>query len=158
MGYDYSFDQKTDDDYFRLNIFGGSRYAGYMVDLGMGFDAGNYPEFPDAGQFDLTDDEAYEDVPLADDKSEARKRLEAATEEVRTWHGPEIPGIPTHKVAGSNDGWHILPAECKAALRIYEALEPARIAEVIPAEARDYWDQWIDYIRRAIDYNGFRTY
>jgi hypothetical protein len=163
MGYDYNWEHPDDPDgersYFRLNVGGGARFAHYMQRLGMAFDAGQPPKWPRRRDFGLTEEQTWRDPSeLTGEALDARKRYDAAVGELLAWHGPEIPGIPIHKIADSNDGWHVLPAECTAAVRIYRQRPTAEVNAVVPASSRDYWDQWIAYIAEAADHGGFRTY
>lgn len=160
--------------YFRLNIFGMARYREAMHQLGMVFDAGGHPPFPDAEDYGLTWEEYYEfqdpseskpgEVStLTQDKREAAAKLTAEADRVRAWHGPEIPGIPAHKF-GSNDGWHVLPAECKAALDIYQRqLEQLgedgvhALLERLEID-RGLWGRWVAYLNGAISHGGFKVH
>ena len=157
MGYDMYFRGKTyadgDESYFRLSIFSMSRYCQHMAERGMIFDAGPYPPFPDGGDWDKIDQfrypEFYQDsAPLTEEEIQAAKEHLAATDEVLSWHGPEIPGIPGHKF-GSNDGWIVTPAECEAAYRIGKD-KPA-------PDGEEKWAQWLDYLHRAAAHGGFEV-
>jgi hypothetical protein len=161
--------------YFRLNIFGMGVWCEVMYDLGMVFEAGEHPEWPEIKSYGITwddvaraeDPESFTgEPPLDAETTEKAHRYLAARHEVLTWHGPEIPGIPGipgHKF-GSNDGWIVLPAECDAALRIYAA----KLNE-IGADAmhnfidnkignRGRWGQWLAYLNGAISHDGFEVH
>jgi len=156
MGYDMYFRGKrfTDGDEvcFRLNIFGMARFADYMAERGMIFEAGQHPPFPEGGwdaHYRLRWPEDYKDEPttLSDEQIKA---LAAQVDEVLAWHGPEVPGIPAHKF-GSNDGWIVTPAECEAAWRLGKD-QPA------PPDHEEYWAKWLDYLHRAASNGGFEVH
>lgn len=161
MGYDMYFRGKHfadgDEVYFRLNAWGMARYAGYMADRGMIFEAGEHPPFPKAEDFGLTWEqiEAYrypeyaEGVALTDDQRERAAKYQAENDAVLSWHGPEVPGIPAHKF-GTNDGWIVTPAECQAAVKLGREHPP-------PEKDPDYWAKWLDYMDRASRAGGFEV-
>jgi len=138
-------------NYLRRNIWGGPRLAAAMKELGMAFEVTDYapiPDWPRMEDFGVTygDDDEYagERVP------ECRKALD----EVRAWHGvSDIPGIPVHKIAGSNDGWHVTALECKAALEIYHD----RMVEGIP-HPEIFGDDVIPFLSACADRDGFETH
>ena len=163
MGYDMYFRGKSygdgDEFYFRLNIFGMSRYRSYMTERGMVFDAPEHPPFPEVEAYAVTHDDVervecpeyfQDDAPPGAETTEKVRRYLAALDDVLAWHGPEIPGIPVHKF-GSNDGWIVLPAECAAAVSAARQYPP-------PEGAGDYWDEWIDYLDRASRADGFEVH
>ena len=162
MGYDMYFRGKHFDDgdevYFRLNISGMSRFCDYMADRGMIFDAGQHSPFPKPENFGLTWEqiEAYQypeyadGITLTEDQRQAAAKYQAEKDAVLSWHGPEIPGIPSHKF-GANDGWIVTPAECQAAVAIGRKHSP-------PAEDDDYWAKWLDYMDRASRVGGFEVH
>lgn len=144
--------------YFRRNIWGGMRLAEALVDMGMGFDAYEYgtpPAWPDPEEYGVT----YQETKLPDGEwetgyvGERAKEYEAAQNAVLDWHGPEIPGIPTHKVAGSNDGWHVTREEAKSALLIYE-----RAIAAGKAHPEIFSDDFIPFLRTAAEHDGFETH
>lgn len=136
MGYDMHFhdqDDYAEPGYFRLNAWGMRWCLGEMAARHMIFDAGRPPEFPDVADWE----------PMTD----ADRR---ALDEVLSWHGPEVPGIPAHKF-GTNDGWIVTPAECEAALQLAEKWPP-------PAENPEVWKRWLDYLSRAREHQGFEVH
>lgn len=137
--------------YFRRNIFGGARLAEALVEMGMGFDAYEYgrpPEWPDPKDYGVTiDDETGE--PVGQRADDFRK----ANDAVLDWHGPEIPGIPVHKVAGSNDGWHVTKEEARSALLIY-----AKSIGKGQAHPEAFSDDFIPFLRQAARHDGFETW
>lgn len=154
------------DWYFRRNIFGGSRLADALLDLGMGFDAHAYgrpPEWPKPEEYGVE----YREEKLPDGEwecgyvGERAKEFEEASNAVLDWHGPEIPGIPIHKVAGSNDGWHVTREEAKSALLIYErALADGKTRPEVFGSGIDGadGDDFIHFLRRAAAHDGFETH
>lgn len=157
--------------YFRLNITGMGLWYTAMRELGMVFDGPDHPPFPDVEEYGVNHDdvervehpEHFTDAPPVDEETrEKALRYIAAVDEVLTWHGAEIPGIPAHKFS-SNDGWIVLPAECDAALRIYTAKlnEVGQdsmhnlIDNLIGPGARGRWGQWLAYLNGAITHDGF---
>lgn len=160
MGYDMYFRDGTEGDegYFRLNIWGMPWCVQEMHQRGMVFDAGEYPPWPEYADFGVTQAQveiiAYPDFPsdtgLTGEEDAAARKYLAARDAVLSWHGPEIPGIPLHKL-GSNDGWIVLPAECEAAASIGHKHPP-------PAQRADLWERWLDYLDRARSHGGFEVH
>lgn len=164
---------RAETSYFRLNIFGMGRYRELMFDLGMVFEDEPYPGFPDVEDYGTTHDDAWaadspEDYPeefkaLTPERLEKANAYLAAQREVLSWHGKaDTPGIPLHKF-GSNDGWHVLPVECEAAVRIWEKFvtdhgeENARAYVEGRLKGYDYWLRWIEYLRGAARHGGFEV-
>lgn len=160
--------------YFRLNIFGMSKWRQAMSTLGMAFEAGEVPQYPEPERYGLSGDELDEFLYGDEDNNPAavstlnalkRKGAEKWTAErdrVLAWHGPDTPGIPLHKF-GSNDGWLVLPAECQAALEVYqgqlEKLGEEGLHAMLDALEinRGYWGQWVAYLNGAISHGGFEV-
>jgi hypothetical protein len=158
--------------YFRLNISGMSRFAQLMGDLGMAFDDLPCPDWPDAEDFGLTDEqhwafdcpEDYPEVVLTDEQRVAAEKLRAENDRVLSWHGmADTPGIPFHKFS-TNDGWIVLPAECKAAVAIWarycedQGGEDKAVAS-IEGRVRNtgYWLKWIAFLDGAVKHDGFEV-
>jgi hypothetical protein len=154
--------------YFRLNIFGMGRYRDLMERLGMAFEDAAHPAWPEAEDYGLTKEQAwatecpeeYPDIMLTPVQQEAGRKYAAEQDRILRWHGKEIPGIPLHKF-GSNDGWHVLPAEAEAAVRIWAEFVKVNGDEkalALVAEAvtdTGYWLKWIAYLTGAITHGGF---
>lgn len=159
--------------YFRLNIFGMGRWREVMYELGMIYDDGPHPDWPEIEDFGITweqveqaeSPEFYTDQPpLAPEVAAKVREYRARQDRILAWHGhADTPGIPAHKF-GSNDGWIVLPAECEAALRIYTAK-----LEEIGRDAMDNlignrignrgrWAQWLAYLNGAISHDGFEVH
>jgi hypothetical protein len=122
-----------DENYFRLNIWGMSRFGGVMSSLGM------------------IDENARMrvDFPQTDDQ-DALERCLAQRETTPA-------GLPAYKLS-SNDGWLVLPEEIRPALELYRALnEPERRVAAAGVEL-DYWREWIAFLERAAAHGGFRVW
>jgi hypothetical protein len=156
--------------YFRLNIFGMSRYTDAMERVGMVFDDLPYPDFPKLGDYDLTDEqwEAFEypdddAKPVEGEALAAAEKFKAAQDEVLSWHGmADTPGIPAHKFS-TNDGWIVLPVECQAAVKAWRAYvaeqgdEAKACASLGLADRSNYWLKWIAYLEGAARHDGFEV-
>ena len=162
--------------YFRLNVWGMSRYENLMTRLGMVFtDPSERPEWPKPEEYGTTYDdvdalespEFYPDKQWNDDALRAAVAYKQAQDEILSWHGVEVPGIPEHKFS-SNDGWIVLPAECEAAVRIWrqfladegEEQTLAVVGEYLgEGDGRaDYWFKWIGYLAGAVTHGGFEVH
>jgi len=162
--------------YFRLNVFGMSRYCDLMARVGMTFDDPfERPEWPKPEDYGtdweeiehLEDREYYPDVTFNDEQLRRIVKYRDDRDRLLAWHGAEIPGIPEHKFS-SNDGWIVLPAECEAAVRIWrqftadqgEEKASAIVAEYLgDGDGRmDYWLKWITYLASAVRHEGFEVH
>ncbi len=155
MGYDMHFVQRGEDDYFRLNIWSMRRFIDYMAERSMIFNAGEPPQDWPQGDYELYKrwkyPEDFKGAPaLTDEQRRKAEAYDRARREHLSWHGPEIPGIPVHKLC-SNDGWIVIPAECEAAVKIGRE-RPAPVGD------EDYWLQWLDYLDRARSRGGFEVW
>lgn len=165
---------EVETSYFRLNIFGMGRYREAMAKLGMAFDAGDRPAWPDAEDHGTTHEDAWaaecpEDDPegfkaLTPERLEKANAFLSAQRDVLGWHGDaDIPGIPLHKFS-TNDGWIVQPAECEAAVQVWEkfAAEWGEAAVQGFLSRRgidaDYWRRWIEYLRSAARHGGFEVH
>lgn len=145
MGYDMYLEKPVmgedgqDESYFRLNIFGMQRYREYMADLEMIHQVG----YEHAMQLLNS---CGDDDPTEDDYEDALR-----------W-APEAPAICAWKL-GSNDGWLVTPIECLGAIKAWESHgSPNPLAEDGEAAEANYWNQWIDFLRRAAVNGGFRVF
>lgn len=157
--------------YFRANIWGMGRLREIMAEVGMVFDAGEHPGFPKAeaygAEYDdldvLESPEYYPEHQWDEARLRATVQLKAAQDEALDWHGPEVPGIPVHKF-GSNDGWHVLPAEAEAALRIWQQFtgEHGEDAARNLVENHEYpwerWLAWLAYLAGSMSHGGFEVH
>ncbi len=173
--------------YFRLNMSGMSWACRLMEQFGMMFtDPSERPEWPKPDAYGTSYDdlealespEYYPDKQWNDEALRAAVTYKQAQDEVLSWHGAEIPGIPEHKFS-SNDGWIVLPAEAEAAVRIWKqaydemgeeaarvavALGGARPGEAISRSAEDadaYWSlwlRWVAYLADSVRHDGFEVH
>lgn len=124
--------------YFRLNIWGMERCRQLMSEAGMLCT----PERPTS--------EDWQSIPDYDeDDSDGGAAYREANDKLCREHRGECPGIPIHKF-GSNDGWWVTPAEIRAALANAEGY-------AAPVEV-EWWGDWIEYLKGAIDHDGFRVH
>ncbi len=159
--------------YFRLNIFGMGCYRNLMETLGMAFEDDPHPPFPDAEDYGITWDDVYAaespgdhpDHERADSALAAALKVREAADEVLRFHGrTDTPGIPLHKF-GSNDGWHVLPAEAEAAVRTWHKFVENEGEEKALTVVREhlgddvsYWLKWIEYLAGSVRHGGFKVY
>lgn len=75
---------------------------------------------------------------------------------------PDAESMWAHKIAGSNDGWINTPDEIRAALKIYDELDPFFTVETLKehgVEDMDYWDRWLKFLHNAAERGGgFQTH
>lgn len=152
------YDAWTRQYYFRRNIFGGSRLADALIDMGMGFDAyayGQPPAWPTCEEYGVEYREWRDEVGewQSGVVGERAEEFDAAQNAVLDWHGPEIPGIPVHKIAGSNDGWHVTREEAHSALLIYR-----RTLDDGKEHPEAFSDDFIPFLRSAVEHDGFETH
>lgn len=159
MGYDMSVrgaPADTEHDYLRRNIFAGYPFGLAMIELGMGFDAGNPPEWPEESAYGVE----YKEWQDAEGKwqggyvGDRAAEYEQAMTDVRDWHGPvDKNGVPCHKIWGSNDGWHVTKKECEQALDAYRAAIAA--GKTHPGI---FGDDAIPFLECAAKFDGFETH
>ena len=163
----------AEQSYFRLNVWGMGAVAGVMDELGMLFDDGPHPEFPEPEAYGTTHDEVERveypeefggEPALSTEAAEKARAYIAEVDRILAWHGHmDTPGIPQHKFS-SNDGWIVLPVECQAALGIYTA----KLAETGQDAMhnlidnrignRGIWGRWLAYLNGAITHDGFEVH
>lgn len=149
----------ADASYFRLNVWGMSRYREFMEQLGMVYSESALPPWPD-----VPDGLSYEDVEAAEapaDGSNLPVRPEAMAyvkqrDAYVAWHSEPAFGIALHKF-GSNDGWLVTPEEIAAALESYRTHAGDEV-KVIVNDSLDYWLKWIAYLERAQRRGGFHVW
>ena len=160
--------------YFRLNMWGMGLYCDLMEQVGMVFEDDPHPAWPKAGDFGITDDEAsaieypedYPDITWTDERLVSALKYKDAQTAVLDFHGKtDTPGIPAHKFS-SNDGWHVLPVEAEAAVRIWlkfvedNGEDAARnlIENGSGGRGYDRWLSWINYLAGAAKHDGFEVH
>lgn len=159
--------RRIERSYFRLNVWGMGRYRVAMESLGMLCGADRRTDCPDPESFGTSYDEVdalrYRDdatSPPSGDAGQRAKTFLATEAEFLSQHDGECPGIPPFKF-GSNDGWIVTPAECKAALALYSANSAEQVQQAL-ADAgitdTDYWSRWIEYLSGAVDHDGFEVH
>jgi hypothetical protein len=139
MGYDLEICEPGEltqaEGYFRANIWSMNRLREAMLETRMAFED-DFPTYPENG-------------------------TDAQYEEWQSSHEPaDVPGIPLHKFC-SNDGWHVLPVECKAALlawHTWSTVNREKVPSNLDDDESEYWTRWLGYLRLAIDHGGFKVY
>lgn len=187
MGYDMTIQHdghlKGDKEYFRLNIFGMSRYRSLMEELGMVYDGGRGIEENEWPEWDAEEAAKDEDAYEFQHAVKVRPLL--------TRHPEGGDTIPAHKL-GSNDGWYVTSDECYAALARWELVKDDALARMKASRERvdamseadqeafyqahswgrenrgsmldlgtvevDYWQEWIAYLLLAAQHEGFRVF
>lgn len=144
--------------YFRRSLSGGARLADALVAMGMGFDAEDFvpvPPWPDKDEYGVEFAEWKDEAGAWQDgyRGDRAQEYEAEGNRVLDWHGPEIPGIPIHKVCTSNDGWHVTREECRAALKLYESA--IRDGKEHPTE---FDDDFMPFLQSAAEADGFEVH
>lgn len=164
--------------YFHFSMSGMSAACRIMWSVGMLIDDGPGEPCPEARACGITEDQAYavkysdEEGYLAAFQSMTPGQREQASrywEEVERWLSrhdrADTPGIPERKFS-TNDGWIVLPAECEAAARIWDAWladngEPAAMVDVmleLGSNSYGYWLRWVEWIRAAARHGGFEVH
>lgn len=170
--------------YFRLNIWGMSRYITAMEALGMAFDApaAGRPDWPDWSI--LPDDETDAVWDLAgkmrtdlarqgcgpdgtpgtslavQDTEPVRKELVdhvKAQLAVTLWTPDASKGLYLGKFS-TNDDWWVTPAEIRAALDIYRQQSGTAVGGILKQAGitdSSYWMKWIGYLQYAETHGGF---
>jgi hypothetical protein len=150
--------------YFRLNVWGMARFCSLMERMGMAFEDDPHPEWPEAKDYGTTWDdvdaakypEDYPGYEWTGERLRAARACIEAGDKVLSWHGrADTPGIPLHKFS-TNDGWHVLPAECEAAVRAWrEHAEGNAGAAAVIGKDMDRWLEWTGYLAGAARHGGF---
>jgi hypothetical protein len=66
-------------------------------------------------------------------------------------------GIELHTLC-SNDGWWVRDTWIQNSLKWYDAWQnPVKEASIFPDDV-EYWNKWIQYLRRAADHGGFKVW
>lgn len=152
---------------YHLNIWGARMVGNIMCDLGLSFEVEDRPPFPQWEDYGFDrNDPNYGLDPVRDLEewtgpiTEGHLAYRTAVNDLLVWHGPEIPGIPRHKIHGSNDGWIVLPVEIEASLKILAGIPESRVQHVLDQRAEGYpevWNAWVQFLTGAVDHNGFET-
>lgn len=158
---------------FHINNSGGRALAEIMEELRMVFwspDQAPFAGLPDPRDFDVPTDWWFNEEYLDRPRTSNEIAFHRVHDEALSWHGSTTPGIPGHKIAGTNDGWIVTPAEIRAALAILDSTPPEDIRNAIVAilkcddksdEFQDWtesFSEWLDFLRGAAAYgDGFTT-
>jgi hypothetical protein len=142
----------SDPAYFRLNIWGMSRYREAMYDLGL-LDEDTLTPDIDWPEYTITDTDSDTEREAKEDAYDnaLRDALSFTTES----------GLPSAMKFSDNSGWVVLPSECEAFVNKYDNLNPADISASLDDNGitdTRYWAEWINFIRRSIETQGFRVY
>lgn len=142
----------ADPTYFRWNVWGMMTGREILFRIGAMYDSTMGVGFPDAGDYGLDMEQVYEaDGEIYPDpaKQANYEQYRLAVEIALTVPSPEQDRLPSHKF-GSNDGWIVTPAECRAAVEIIDATseERLRTAIVDAGEEGDDIAYWVDEIKR----------
>lgn len=148
MGYDmYAKDPvgNRDEDYFRLNIWGMGDTRTVMHDLDLLEVGSEHTPFPDHPGGEWVDEEdVVPGTPWATYYEETNKVL--AEHPIS-----DDPRLPIWKLC-SNDGWHVTAIECKALATM------ARDGRADGKDLPEWWADWIDFIARCGERDGFRVH
>lgn len=165
MGYDMYWlghrgGAERDKGYFRLNISGGTIYAGTMVALGAACDGYEEPAWPQApeGYHAWTEDRS---MSISAEILATHHAHEVDLHAHLRWSPPGAMGVPIHKTAGTNDGWIVTADECRAAVEAIARLDPAFVEMVLNDHHvgdRAYWVSWLQWIADAISHGGFEVH
>lgn len=176
MGYDiyYRKPSEGDEGYFRFGAFSMGFYVQLMFDLGMAFEDDPWPEFPklpDGLDFSAVsavqypEDNAKDLAALSKEDKAAATAYLAEIDKTLKAHAADTPGIPVHKFS-TNDGWIVLPAEAEAAVRAWDGVCEKRGTEAMVAEITErlggdraeHWLRWVEYLRGAVQHDGFEVH
>lgn len=151
---------RTDLNYFRLNIWGMGRCRDLMQERGMiyyGQEPTAWPQYHEPER----DPEGEDDAAFYARCDAYDEEYAKLTEPIKSNHPEGGDTIPSHKL-GSNDGWHVTAEECKAALAAEAAAAlPAptyvdeKTDEVKPVQ---WWPDWLAFLARGAEHDGFRVY
>jgi hypothetical protein len=155
----------ADTHYFRLNIWGMGKARVGMYEAGMIFDGQADNEWPEYSP--PTSAEGGKEGLLAAEDDYDRKYDELC-EPIRAQHPEGGDTIPSFKF-GSNDGWHVTPEECHAAVvawREHKAkLDAGDALAILDEDGEEtsvfdaqWWPEWIEFIDRASKRGGFKVW
>lgn len=157
--------------YFRLNIFGMGACRDIMEELGMVTgnwgDRDDWPKEPE-GYWDWLDAEDDHNPHAVSKWSYAQvKEFQAYREALAAYlsAGPTpATAMPMWKFC-SNDGWLVRPDEITAALQTYRKVveedpDPDRVKYTLDRNKfdADYWNEWIAFLGRGVEYGGITVH
>lgn len=163
MGYDlYTRDEEVAEPlYFRANIWAMGNLRSIMEAAGaLDWDT-EMPSWPDI------DPELEERLDSEDDKvrEQAEAEYDELTDGLRETRSEDPGKVPGFKFC-SNDGWVILPEECRALAERLKAMPPEQILEAVRGDSKDDEKEWLlDYVKEyaefcaeAAERNGFAVW
>lgn len=168
--------ESEDNGYFRRNIWGMGTTRDIMDAFEMGHWRDERVKYPSALN-NLSDEDCDSVRELVDAKiagdvgvlnANGDARIASLAELKLSWlAGTEAgKGLAMHKLC-SNDGWWVTPEECAAAVAAYERVPEATREKVYaahdseeegPAVYREWFEKWVDFLRRGAAGQGFRVY
>jgi hypothetical protein len=169
---------RADLNYFRLNIFGMSRYMHAMAILGMVQEGGKSPyEWPESdGIGDDADWDAIYDLqserlkdlaqgdPAPSEGAVVSKVISDYVDAVLAkllWVPQPVTGIYGNKFS-SNDGWAVTPQEIRTALATYHTKTEQQVTAALNAaginNSDGYWDAWIGFLTHCETHGGFTVH
>ena len=134
--------------YFRLNIWGMGRCRELMHHFGMLDIETNHSPWPNPEDYGLEDWPDDENWP--EDSPEARFR--AAQQAVIS----EGEGLIRIYKLGSNDGWLVNPTEIRNSLA--KVPKDGDGVYVLPEGTPEWFAEWLDYLERAAEHEGFKVW
>ncbi|WP_327309709.1 hypothetical protein OG730_41550 (plasmid) [Streptomyces sp. NBC_01298] len=159
--------QKTHTSHFGLSNYGMGRYLDVMDRLGMlttDYEPTSWPELP--ASLTWEDIDAAGEAPDTPDdtlpvKAAALDYLHALDAHL-SWHPEHLTGIAAHKFT-SNDGWHVTPKEIETALTAYRTHTGEEVKAILSSAEGgsidiDRWMQWIAYLERSKEREGFEVH
>jgi hypothetical protein len=126
--------------------------AELLVELGMGYESRQpVHEPPTAEDYGCDWIPLIPDSPVVHLVGARREEYLAAERAWLSWREPGAgPGIPTHAVAGTNDGWYVTAAECAYALAVYDGFG-------LPRAPETFGEQFMNVLRVGAARDGFRV-
>lgn len=159
MGYDMSVVDEHGDrvscenNYWRRNIFGGSKQAEKLVELGMAQwpTTNDRPRFPDRPEHVRAEYEAHEEAGDYDwDHPDWLALLHPHLKDRRG----STQGIAAYKLCDSNDGWWVTREECEQALAAWEQAGRPDVDDFGSGPIGDT----IPFLQAAAAHHGFRVW
>lgn len=141
-------------NYLRRNIWGANSLADAMIKLGMAYSVEQSPRFPDPDDYGVI---SWNDE--GEPVGQRAEEYQSAVNEVLAQHPldslgtADVPGVPVHKICGSNDGWHVTAQECQQALDVYRK----RMAEG-DQHPESFCDDVIPFLEACAQGDGFETH
>jgi hypothetical protein len=120
-----------------------------MSGIGMTCDCGHPPRFPLWSVYGVAGFDAI-GAPEGHRAAEYQRELQR----ILSWHGdPALAGIPEHKLAPPQVGWHVTALECAQALTAYR-----RYRDAGGTRPRVFGGNFVPFLRVAREYEGFEVH